>query len=114
MLVAPRLLEAATSRDRMSGPQDPTLPRPLCPTDLSGFKFLYDSQFQKYKQSTQYFQQVQAFNSNVSTLRAQGQTTLSYYQFPTATQKDKYSRGRFLLVESYPGQSNLFNPVEQN
>jgi hypothetical protein len=100
--------------ERMSGPQDPTLPRPLCPSDLSGFKFLYDSQFQKYKQSATFFQQIQAFNSNISTLRFQGQTTLSYYQFPTNQQKDQYIRGRFLLTQSYPALSTLFLPVEQN
>lgn len=98
----------------MSGPQDPTLPRPLCPTDLSGFKFLYDSQYLKYKRSATFFQQVQAFNSNVSTLRSQGQTTLSYYQFPTSTQKDQYDRGRFLLNQSYPNLSTIFLPVQQN
>ena len=98
----------------MSGPQDPPLPRPLCPTDLSGFKFLYDSQFQKYKQSATYFQQVQAYNSNVSTLRSLGQNTLSYYQFPTNQKRDQYTRGRSLLVESYPNLSSIFLPVEQN
>ena len=98
----------------MSGPQDPTLPRPLCPTDLSGFKFLYDSQLLKYKRSATYFQQVRAFNSNVSTLRSQGQTTLSYYQFPTTQLKDEYTKGRFLLTESYPNLSTIFLPVQQN
>jgi hypothetical protein len=98
----------------MSGPQDPTLPRPLCPSDLSGFKFLYDSQYLKYKRSAVFFQQVQAFNSNVSTLRSQGQFTLSYYQFPTSTQKDQYERGRFLLNQSYPNLSTIFLPVQQN
>lgn len=98
----------------MSGPQDPTLPRPLCPTDLSGFKFLYDSQYQKYKRSATFFQQVQAFNSNVSTLRFQGQTTLSYYQFPTSQQKEQYDRGRSLLIQSYPNLSTIFLPVQQN
>jgi hypothetical protein len=98
----------------MSGPQDPPLPRPLCPYDISGFKFLYDSQFLKYKRSSYFFQQIQSFNSNVSTLRFQGQTTLSYYQFPTATQKEQYDRGRSLLIQSYPGLSNSFLPVQQN
>lgn len=98
----------------MSGPQYSPLPRPLCPTDLSGFKFLYDSQYQKYKRSATFFQQIQAFNSNVSTLRSQGQITLSYYQFPTSTQKDQYERGRFLLTQSYPNLSSIFLPVQQN
>lgn len=97
----------------MSGPQDPRLPPPLCPVDLSGFKFMYFSQSVEYQNAARFFQQVQAFNSNVSTLRNEGQTTLSYYQFPTQTQKAQYNTGRFILVQSYPGQQNLFNPVQQ-
>lgn len=97
----------------MSGPQDPTLPRPLCPTDLSGFKFLYFSQSQEYKNAAIYYQQVQAFNSNVSTLRSGGETTLSYYQFPTQEKKAQYNSGRFILVQSYPAQQSQFTPVQQ-
>ena len=97
----------------MSGPQDPTLPKPLCPYDLSGFKFLYFSQFREYQNAAIFYQQVQAFNSNISTLRSGGNTTLSYYQFPTQTQKAQYNSGRFILVQSYPGQQNLFFPVQQ-
>lgn len=97
----------------MSGPQDPTLPPPLCPTDLSGFKFMYFSQSQEYKNATKFFQQVQAFNSNVSTLRADGQTTLTYYQFPTQTQKAEYTKGQFLLAQSYPGQREIYTAVQQ-
>lgn len=97
----------------MSGPQDPTLPRPLCPNDISGFKFMYFSQSQDYKKAATYYQQVQAFNSNVSTLRAEGQSNLTYYQFPTQEKRAEYNTGRFLLVQSYPGNRNLFNPVQQ-
>ena len=97
----------------MSGPQDPTLPRPLCPYDLSGFKFMYFSQSQEYRNAAKFYQQVQAFNSNISTLRADGNVTLSYYQFPTQEQKAQYNTGRFILVQSYPGQQNLFTPVQQ-
>jgi hypothetical protein len=97
----------------MSGPQDPALPRPLCPSDISGFKFMYFSQSQEYKNAAKFYQQVQAFNSNISTLRNQGQNTLSYYQFPTQEQKAQYNTGRFLLVQSYPAEQNLFNPVQQ-
>ena len=97
----------------MSGPQDPRLPPPLCPTDLSGFKFMYFSQSQEYKNAAVYYQQVQAFNSNVSTLRSQGQTTLSYYQFPTQQLKATYNTGRFILVQSYPALSSNLVPVQQ-
>jgi hypothetical protein len=97
----------------MSGPQDLPLPSPLCPVDLSGFKFMYFSQSQAYQNAAIYYQQVQAFNSNISTLRAGGQTTLSYYQFPTQEKKAQYNTGRFILIQSYPGQQSQFNPVQQ-
>ena len=97
----------------MSGPQDPTLPSPLCPSDISGFKFLYYSQSQAYKNAAVYYQQVQSFNSNISTLRAGGQTTLSYYQFPTQEKRAQYNTGRSLLIQSYPAQRTSFNPVQQ-
>lgn len=96
----------------MSGPQDPPLPSPLCPTDLSGFKFMYFSQAQSYQNAAIYYQQVQAFNSNVSTLRFQGQN-LNYYQFPTQQKRAQYNTGRFILVQSYPAQSSNFTPVQQ-
>ena len=96
----------------MSSIQNPPLPRPLCPTDLSGFKFLYFSQAQSYQNAAIYYQQVQAFNSNVSTLRSGGQN-LVYYQFPTQQQRAQYNTGRSILVQSYPAQSSNFNPVQQ-
>ena len=74
---------------------------------------MYYSQSQEYKNAAKYFQQVQAFNSNISTLRNEGQVTLNYYQFPTQEQKAQYNTGRFILVQSYPGQQSLFTPVQQ-
>lgn len=71
-------------------------------SDLSGFSFLYQSQLLKYNASWQTFNRVQAYNSNISTLRAGGQSNLSYYQFLTNQEKDQFVRGRFLHYQSYP------------
>ena len=80
--------------------------------DLSGFKFLTFAQKTEYQRAWQIFNNVQAFNSNVSTLRSQGQN-LSYYQFPTQQQRAQYNTGRSILVQSYPAQSSNFFPVQQ-
>ena len=71
-------------------------------SDLSGFTFLYQSQLLKYKSSWDIFNRVQLYNVNISTLRAAGQTNLSYYQFLTNQEKDAFTRGRFLHYQSYP------------
>ena len=80
--------------------------------DLSGFKFLTFSQKQDYQRSWQIFDNVQAFNSNISTLRFQGNSNLTYYQFISNVEKAKFLQGRFLHIQSYPNSNWQF--VEQN
>jgi hypothetical protein len=80
--------------------------------DLSGFKFLTNDQKLQYKQSWALFNQVQSFNSNVSTLRAAGQTQIPYFQFINAEDKTRFTQGRFLHVQSYPNSN--WDVVQQN
>lgn len=80
--------------------------------DLSGFKFLTPSQKLEYNTSLAIFDYVQSYNSNVSTLRAAGNLTLSYYQFPSTQEKTKFTQGRFLKVQSYPNSN--WAPVQEN
>lgn len=94
--------------------------------DLSGFKFLTFSQKLEYQRAWQIFDNVQAFNSNVSTLRftgnalnsnmstifIQGNSNLTYYQFISGEQKTKFLQGRFLHIQSYPNSNWAF--VEEN
>jgi hypothetical protein len=80
--------------------------------DLSGFVFLTQSQLRYYKTSVQTFNRVQDYNSNISTLRSQGDSTLSYYQFISLEEKNNYTKGLFLLTQSY-GSGNI-QVVQQN
>lgn len=74
--------------------------------DLSGFVFLSQSQLSTYKNSVNTFNRIQGYNSNVSTLRSQGDLTRSYYQFITSQEKNSYTQGLFLLTQSY-GSGNI-------
>lgn len=105
--------------------------------DLSGFKFLNFSQKQEYQRAWQIFDNVQAFNSNISTLRftgnistfqlstfqlstivvgtsqfQQGNSNLTYFQFISNVEKTKFLQGRLLHIQSYPNSNWDF--VEQN
>lgn len=80
--------------------------------DLSGFKFLTFAQKQEYSQAFQLFNTVQTYNSNVSTLRAGGQSNLTYYQFIFNEQKTKFLQGRFLHIQAFPNSNWDF--VQQN
>ncbi len=80
--------------------------------DLSGFKFLNFAQKQEYQRAWQIFDNVQTFNSNVSTLRFQGYSNLTYFQFISGEEKTKFLQGRFLHIQSYPHSNWQF--VEQN
>ncbi len=80
--------------------------------DLSGFKFLTNQQKIEYKTSWQLFNEVQSFNSNVSTLRFFGQSNLTYFQFLNAQGKTRFTQGRLLHIQSYPNSN--WDVVEQN
>ncbi len=80
--------------------------------DLSGFKFLTFGQKTEYQRAWQIFDNVQAFNSNVSTLRFAGQSNLTYFQFISGEEKTKFLQGRFLHIQAYPNSNWDF--VEQN
>lgn len=80
--------------------------------DLSGFKFLNFAQKTEYQRAFQLFDTIQNYNSNVSTLRFQGNSNLTYYQFISGEEKTKFLQGRFLHIQSYPNSNWPF--VEQN
>ena len=73
--------------------------------DISGFKFLTFSQKTEYQRAWQIFNNVQTFNSNVSTLRFGGDLMLTYYQFISGEEKTKFLQGRFLHIQSYPNSN---------
>jgi hypothetical protein len=80
--------------------------------DLSGFKFLNFAQKTEYQRAFQLFDTIQNFNSNVSTLRFQGNLNLTYFQFISGEEKTKFLQGRFLHIQAYPNSNWPF--VEQN
>jgi len=80
--------------------------------DLSGFKFLNFAQKTEYQRAFQLFDTIQNFNSNVSTLRFEGNLNLTYYQFISGEEKTKFLQGRFLHIQAYPNSNWPF--VEQN
>ena len=80
--------------------------------DLSGFKFLTFAQKNEYQRAFSLFNNIQTYNSNVSTLRFQGQTQLTYYQFISGEEKTKFLQGRFLHIQAYPNSNWDF--VQQN
>ena len=73
--------------------------------DLSGFKFLNFAQKTEYQRAWHIFNNVQTFNSNVSTLRSGGDLMLTYYQFISGEEKTKFIQGRFLHIQSYPNSN---------
>ena len=80
--------------------------------DLSGFKFLNFAQKTEYQRAFSLFNNIQSFNSNVSTLRSAGQTQLTYYQFISGEEKTKFLQGRFLHIQAFPNSNWDF--VQQN
>jgi hypothetical protein len=70
--------------------------------DLSGFKFLSQSQKLEYQQSWRIFNAVQLSNIKTSTLRAEGNQFLTYYQFKTNEENTFFTRGQSLHTFSYP------------
>lgn len=84
---------------------------PFC-LDLSGFKFLSQTQKLQYQQNWALFDKIQIYNSNISTLRNAGASNLSYYQFVSTEEQTRFTQGRFLHIQSYPGSN--FPVVQQN
>lgn len=83
-----------------------------CLQELSGFKFLSSNQLLKYKESWRFFDKIQNYNSNISTLRFQGDSTLTYYQFASSVELLRFRRGQYLHQQSYP--TGNWEAVEQN
>ncbi len=81
----------------------------------SSFKYMSQIQFLQYQTAWVTFDKVQAYNSNISTLRAQNPTKyyyLTYYQFATQTEKATYTTGQFLHQQVYPNSN--WNSVQTN
>ena len=76
---------------------------------MSGLTY---SQYMEYKYAIATYNKVEAFNSNISTMRSMGQTMVSYYEFPTSQEETIYSLGLMLLIQNNPGKT--FTPIQKN
>ena len=84
---------------------------PLCKCFVDiGIQSLNYAQYQEYGQSWELFRRVELYNSNVSTQRATGDTSLSYWQFPNNDDLTLYRQGQILFF-TYAGYSTI---IEKN
>ena len=70
--------------------------------DLSGFGPLPMSLRLKYKNSWEIFEEVQTHDIRVSTMRAGGDTSKTYWQFQSGEQKARWRIGLSLHIKRYP------------
>jgi hypothetical protein len=70
--------------------------------DASGIRFLPQSIYMTYQSQWATFDRIFYFNSNISTLRGQGDSNQSYYQFKTTKEYIAYTAGQQLHAQRYP------------
>jgi len=84
----------------MSGPLN------TCFSSISSINSLSYNQRYEYKAAWNSFQTVELYNSNVSTLRGEGNKSLMYYQYSTCESQSQYRKGASLFFY-YLGYSNI-------
>ena len=77
-----------------------------CFNSLSTIYSVSYNQRYEYRAAWNSFQMVELFNSNVSTLHSQGDTSVMYYQYPTCQAQSQYRQGASLF-QYYLGYSNI-------
>lgn len=72
---------------------------PLCTcfSDVPGIKSMYYGQYTDLATAWELFRRVELYNSNVSTLRGEGDSNASYYQFVTNQEQSYYRQGGVLF-----------------
>ena len=84
----------------------------LFPFDLTGILCLNQSQKLIYQQAWATFDRIQGYNSNVSTLRGLGDTSLTYYTYVSYSERESFRIGQVLHARVYP--NNNWNTIEEN
>ena len=79
---------------------------------LGKMKGLTFTQYNDYKQAIGTYNRVETFNSNVSTMRGNGQTSMIYYEFVSYQEQSDYKIGLYILTQNNP--TLTFTPVEKN
>lgn len=77
--------------------------------DLSGFSGLSQGLFHTYLSRWNTFEQIYYYNSNVSTLKSNGISGISYYNFRNGAEQTDYRAGQLLHTQRYPN-SNWVSP----
>ena len=77
-----------------------------CFNSISTIASVSYNQRYEYKTAWNSFQTVELYNSNVSTLRSQGDKSLTYYQYPTCKVQSQYRQGATLFFY-YLGYSTI-------
>lgn len=89
---------------------DGSSPLCTCFNNVPGIKFMYYGQYTDLATGWETFRRIELYNSNVSTLRGQGNTDLNYYQFVTNQEQSYYRQGGVLFF-TYLNYSTI---VEKN
>jgi hypothetical protein len=80
---------------------------------LNGISNVNQSQLQIYKTAWDNYNRIQAFNSNISTIRGNGAGSKSnYYAFVSYAEKNSFRNGQYLHQQQYPNSN--WNDVQQN
>jgi len=82
---------------------------------LGKMKALTFSQAEQYNRAATIFTRVQAYNSAIAALRAQGYKDASYYKFPTTQESTLFLLGQQIFVENDPAgaAAGQYNTVVQ-
>ena len=89
-----------------------SIPYPYTTFDLSGFLAVPFSLKILYQSYWSTFDNVQAYNINISTMRNAGQVDQTYYVYQTYEEQNAYTIGRMLHIGRYPTSNWL--PVPQD
>lgn len=82
------------------------------PFSLQGLLGINQSQKLIYNKAWNDFTRIQIYNSNVSTLRSQNISNLSYYTFVTYAERESFIQGMYLHTQLYP--TSNWNLVQEN
>jgi len=73
--------------------------------DLSGFLAVPSSVKLDYQNYWNTFNRIQAYNSNISTIRSGGEKGVDYYTFSTYDERISFIQGQYLHVQRYPNSN---------
>jgi hypothetical protein len=73
--------------------------------DLSGFLAVPSSVKLDYQHYWNTFSRIQAYNSNISTIRSGGEKGVDYYSFLNYEEVTSFTQGQYLHVKRYPNSN---------